>query len=173
MNTFLLELIPLLKKVNWKKCWHELQKIPVTLKYALSIVIIIGICYFGYQKFIAVDNLYELQCEVNELTKEVETVVKTDDYKRDLVYIVSSINILEETLYLAYTGEQQELALVKRFIEREHPNDPILLDIDAAIRRNELQYKNLNQQFKQAMNMCDSKILKDSTYLYKIYQPSR
>ena len=58
---------------------------------------------------------------------------------------------LENQQYYYYLQNQQQLKVWKRSIIHNHPNDPILYDIDAMLERNRTEYMMMFQEYRESM----------------------
>ena len=167
MWEFLSKLLETLQNIDWKYIWTELQRIPTLLKTILYVAIGIWIIYFGYQKFVDINDITTIKNEVELLKERTNSIITEDDYKRDLHYIIEILHIIDEVQYYDFNEQQEQLRLVREFIKNNHPYDPILHDVDAMLRRNETQMKNARIEYNKILQKCDTKIVTDSLYLKK------
>lgn len=133
--------------------FEQINKIPSFLKKMLGFVLIIGIFYFGLSKWNK-SEIRLLQTEVQDLKTVIATTVSEEDYTDDIYYLMDAIEMCEQVTYYAYQEEQLQLQLIKKYMSRHNPNDPIIVDIDAMIDRNDIYYKQYSGQFKQALSKC-------------------
>lgn len=151
MWEFLVKALEFIGNVQWKKLWTEITNMPKPLKIALVMSLIIGIVYFTYQKSTTSYNINTLQEDVKELNTKVNKSVRTDNYRAHFVQFIKIIQNLENQQYYYYLQNQQQLKVWKRSIIHNHPNDPILYDIDAMLERNRTEYMMMFQEYRESM----------------------
>lgn len=151
MWEFLVKVLEFIGDVQWKKLWTEITNMPKPLKIALVMSLIIGIVYFTYQKSTTSYNINTLQEDVKELNTKVNKSVRNDNYRAHFVQFVKIMQNLENQQYYYYLQNQQQLKVWKRSIIHNHPNDPILYDIDAMLERNRTEYMMMFQEYRESM----------------------
>lgn len=158
----------IIKSINWSVVWEKLKElfnIPTWLKVLLGTVLIFGLCYVFYLQFFLGGGIRSLQKDVLDLTNKVEQTVDNNAYKDDLVCLISAIKILENENSYYFMEVQTQLNIMKKFIQRTHPNDPILTDIDVLLDRNEFEYNTTTLQYKNCIEQCTDKLVRDSLHL--------
>ena len=151
MWEFLVKALEFIGNVQWKKLWTEITNMPKPLKITLVMSLIIGIVYFTYQKSTTSYNINTLQEDVKELNTKVNKSVRNDNYRAHFVQFIKIIQNLENQQYYYYLQNQQQLKVWKRSIIHNHPNDPILYDIDAMLERNRTEYMMMFQEYRESM----------------------
>ncbi len=153
MWEFLVKALEFIGNLQWKKLWTEITNMPKPLKIALVMSLIIGIVYFTYQKSTTSYNINTLQEDVKELNTKVNKSVRNDNYRAHFVQFIKIIQNLENQQYYYYLQNQQQLKVWKRSIIHNHPNDPILYDIDAMLERNRTEYMMMFQEYRESMRI--------------------
>ena len=151
------------------KFFDWLFQIPKSLKVTLIVVLTIGSFYYGYQK-IYQREISIIQREVDELSEILEYSVNSRDYSNDIYCLLNTICTIETIQKYAYEEENLQLTLIKKFIQKEHPNDPILYDINSMIDRNNYNYYIYSKEFEKYIKMCKSSIVqKENNDSLKIF----
>lgn len=151
MWEFFIKILEFIGDIKWKKLWDEISNMPKSLKIALVASLVIGIVYFTYQKSTTTYNINNLQEDVKVLNSKVNKSVRDDNYRAHFVQFVKILQTLESQQYYYYLQNQQQLKVWKRSIMHNHPNDPILYDIDAMLERNRTEYMMMFQEYRESM----------------------
>ena len=148
MWEFLIKLLDALKNVKWKTVWKEIMKIPNPLKYVLVVSIMSWAFYFSYQKYTRITDVQDVEAEVDELNKKVKDFVEVDQFIYDIETILQYLQILDATQYYNYKEQDEFIRALNRYFTKHAPNDPIIDDLNAINRRNDIQFEMLQEHFK-------------------------
>ena len=133
MWEFLIKLLDALKNVKWKTVWKEIMKIPNPLKYVLVVSIMSWAFYFSYQKYTRITDVQ---------------VVEVDQFIYDIETILQYLQILDAAQYYNYKEQDEFIRALNRYFTKHAPNDPIIDDLNAINRRNDMQFDMLQEHFK-------------------------
>lgn len=143
-----------------KNFWN----MPQLLKVIFITTLIIGSIYFGYSR-IYTYQINEIKTELDTINSKIENTLTGNTYEDDMYYMFEAILSLEQLISYRYKEENLELKILRQQMIRNHPNDPIIQDIDNMIQRNKTNLQYYKTEFKRSLYKCNPKIyrnLKDS-----------
>lgn len=158
----LLEIIALLfKKIGDKssimKGIKNFWNMPQLLKIVFITTLIIGSIYFGYSR-IYTYQINEIKIELDDINSKIKNNLTDNAYEDDMYYIFEAILSLEHLITYRYQEEYMELNVLKQQMLRNHPNDPMIQDIDNMIQRNNTNLRYYRTEFKRSLYKCNPKI---------------
>lgn len=136
-----------------KNVIDSITKVPKVLKHALMITVVFGGIYLGYI-YIYKYQVETLKSEVIELKETLQQSVKEDEYSNNVFYLIEAIKLCSQINKCEYEERQQELDIIRAYISKRYPTDPILYDIDAMKHRSQFNYDHYNDEFDRVLNKC-------------------
>lgn len=160
----LLEIIQLLfKKLGDKdviiKQLQSIWHIPGFLKIIFITSLVLGTIYFGYSKIYTYE-IESIKEEINNINVKLIDNLYNTQYQNDMFYMFESLMTAEALIRYIYSEQQLQLQLLQRQFQRNHPDDPILLDITEIINRNNNTYKYYINEFNRSLQKCNPDIYK-------------
>ena len=143
-------------KESIKKFFDSLVKMPRFLKRLLIVVLILGLVYFGFSKIYTYE-LEKLKIELLDIKEKLSSNVTIDEYSSDIFYLMEAIKISESVTKYMHQQEQLQLQLIKNYIQKYHPNDPIIYDIESMENRNEVNFTYYDKEFFKILNNCKNR----------------
>lgn len=130
---------------EWLK---EVFNQPAWLKALVFLTLTCAGVYFYYNHHTNREYIKELQDQVNSINVEVSENLSIESYKEDLIYVITEIKLLNQQEEQSYNDELLELDLLINFINKHHPNDPIINDFESMKSRLMVNHDVYNQHYK-------------------------
>lgn len=137
------------------KAFKEFLKQPAWLLITVSIVIISGALYFRYSLHSEKERIQNLQEQVQIINKVSNENLSISDYEKNLLNVITSIKLLKQENQQSYEDELLELDLFIAFIEKYHPKDPIIADLNAMKSRLKTNHDMYQEHFDYVIKQLD------------------
>lgn len=133
-------------------------KQPKWLLMTMFIVICGAVAYFMYTSRSEKECIQNLQEQVNEINDVIIKSLSITDYEENLLKVITEIKLLKQEDQQSYEDELLELSLLIAFIEKYHPNDPIVADLKSMQSRLKTNHDLYKDHFDYIMNQLDEVI---------------
>lgn len=109
--------------------------------------------YTGHKETVAVDNI---QLQIDQINNQIDDHLNIDEYTLNLLTVIEALKIYKHDNDRWYDNDGALIDAFITYVQRNNPNDPLLIDLRAIKQREKFNQELLDKEYSFLLKRLDN-----------------